>query len=128
MSPTQRSLAKLRKEGWTCAITEKWNSYVKIRQDLFGFIDVLAFQDAVTMAVQTTSGSNVAARVDKIKAIPAARLWASGGFRTIVVHGWAKRGERGKRKLWTCREVPVTWETTQGKTLCEVFAEEAVNT
>jgi hypothetical protein len=110
MSPCQRSLNKLRNEGWTCAITERWNSHAHIRQDLFGFIDVLCFQDFVTMAVQTTSGSNVSARIEKIMANPLAKLWCEGGGnRTLVVHGWAKRGDRGKRKLWTCREVKVEW-------------------
>lgn len=108
MSPTQRTLKKLRDDGWTAAITEHWNSYAKIRQDLFGFIDVLAFKDEFTLAVQTTSGSNVSARLDKIKALPAAKAWACGSiFRQITIHGWRKVGPRGKRKVWECREVPV---------------------
>ena len=108
MSPTQRSLKKLRDEGYTCAITERWNAHAKIRQDLFGFIDVLAFNDLITLAVQTTSGDNVSARIQKIMALPAARAWATGNiFRSIVVHGWRKVGPRGKRKVWECREVPI---------------------
>lgn len=108
MSPTQRSLAKLRKEGWFVAITERWNQYAHVRQDLFGFIDLLAIKGDQTLAVQTTSGSNVAARIDKIKGIQASALWLESPNRKIVVHGWRKVGERGKRKLWECREVPVT--------------------
>jgi hypothetical protein len=49
MTPTQRTMKALRKKGFTCAIVEKWNPYAKrgpeafgIRQDLFGFIDILA--------------------------------------------------------------------------------------
>lgn len=97
----------MRAEGWTCGITEHWNHFAKIRQDLYGFADLLCFQGAVTMAVQTTSGDNVSHRVAKIMDNPIARLWCDGGFRTLVVHGWAKRGERGKRKQWTCREVVI---------------------
>lgn len=108
-SPCQRSLAKLRAEGWTCAITERWNPYAKIRQDLFGFCDVLCFQGDVTMAVQTTSNDNVSHRLEKILANPLAKLWASGGLRLIMIHGWGKKGARGKRKLWECREVNVQW-------------------
>ena len=41
-SPTQLSLKKLREEGYTVAVVEHWNSFARIRQDLFGFIDLLA--------------------------------------------------------------------------------------
>lgn len=107
MSPTQRSLAKLRKEGWFVAITERWNPWSKTRQDLFGFIDLLAIRGDETLAVQTTSGTNVSARLEKIRGIQAASLWLESPSRKIVVHGWRKVGERGKRKLWDCREVTV---------------------
>lgn len=106
-SPARRTLKKLRDEGWTCAITERWNAFAKIRQDLFNFADVLAFQGDVTMAVQTTSGTNVAHRLEKIMANPIAKLWCAGGFRMLVIHGWAKRGPMGKAKRWDCREVIV---------------------
>lgn len=108
MSPCQRSLKKLRSDGWTCAITEHWNPYSKTRSDLFGFCDILCFKDEVTLAVQTTSGDNVSHRLEKIMGIPAAKAWATGSiFRQITIHGWRKVGPRGKRKVWECREVPV---------------------
>lgn len=106
MTPTQRSLALLRKAGYTVAITERWNAHVKIRQDLFGFIDLLAIAPAM-VAIQTTVGSSVSARRTKILTIDAAREWLESGHK-IWVHGWAKRGGAGKRKLWTCREVEIT--------------------
>lgn len=107
-SPTQRSLAHLRKIGWTAAITEHWNPHAFIRQDLFGFADLLCLKAGEPhLIVQTTSGNNAAARVTKILAEPKARLWLETGG-TIVVHGWAKRGARGKRKLWTLREEAIT--------------------
>ena len=108
-SPTQRSLAYIRKE-WpeaVCAIVERWNPYAKVRQDLFGFIDILVCLRHQVIAIQTTSDSNVAARVAKIEATPAAAIWLQSPTRRIVVHGWAKKGPRGKRKVWTLREVEV---------------------
>lgn len=110
MSPTQRSLKKLRAEGWLVAVVERWNPYARIRQDLFGFIDLLAIRGNETLAVQTTSGSNVSARLEKIRATQAAALWLESSSRRITVHGWTKRGARGKRKLWECREVEMTKE------------------
>lgn len=108
MSPTQRSLALLRSEGWTAAVVERWNAYAKIRQDLYGFIDILAFNGEQVLAVQTTSGAHSAERLWKIAMSAAARLWLVSPHRTIEVHGWAKRGERGKRKLWTCNRRTIT--------------------
>lgn len=104
-SPTQRSLAVLRSEGWTCQITERWNPFSKTRQDLFGFCDILAMSPTLGfLAVQTTSSSNLAARITKIKNEARAGIFlASGG--KIAVHGWSKKGPRGKRKAWSlsCR-------------------------
>ena len=104
-SPTQRSLALLRERGYLCAIVEKWNPYVRIRQDLWGFADILAIKGDESLLVQTTSGSNVSARLAKIENNVQAAMWKCSPNRKIVVHGWAKRGARGERKLWTCREV-----------------------
>ena len=109
MSPTQRSLKALRERGYTAAVTEHWNAYSKVRQDLFGFIDILAISGDITLAVQTTSSTNVAARVAKILANPKAKAWCDTLNRQLVVHGWSKKGPRGKRKLWECREVTVLW-------------------
>lgn len=89
-------------------ITEHWNSFVKRRKDFLGFADLVCIRGNDTLAVQTTSGTNVAARIAKIRTIQAAALWLESPTRRIVVHGWAKRGPRGKRKVWTCREVEVT--------------------
>jgi len=110
-SPTQRSLKKLRSEGWFVAIVEHWNSFTHRRVDLFNFGDLLAIRENETLLIQTTSGGNVAHRLEKIRQIPAAKLWLQSPNRKIQIHGWAKRGPRGKRKLWTCRELEVTQET-----------------
>lgn len=110
VSPAQRSLKKLRAEGWLCAITERWNQFAKVRQDLFGFIDVLAIRGDQMLAIQTTSGANVAARIAKIRSLATATEWLKSPSRMIVVHGWRKTGARGKRKTWDCREVPVLSE------------------
>ena len=65
-SPTQLSLKKLKEDGYLVAITEHWNPFARIRQDLFGFIDLLAIKDGQVLAIQTTSKSNMNARVKKI--------------------------------------------------------------
>src|SRR3546814_5061317 len=65
-SPTARTLAKLRADGWLAWVVEKWIPQTRKRSDLFGFIDILAQRDGEVLAVQATSRSNVSSRVNKI--------------------------------------------------------------
>jgi hypothetical protein len=104
-SPTSRTLATLRDEGWIAAVVEHWNQYAKIRQDLFGFADIIAFNQSDVLLVQCTDGSSVSKRVDKVRASDMAKVWAEGPCRYLEVWGWAQRGARGKRKTWTARRV-----------------------
>ena len=103
-TPTQRSLAMLRAHGWTVCVVEKWIPQIKQRKDAFGFGDLLACKVGVPGAtlVQTTTASNMSARIHKIKGIAEAGIWLAAG-NSIVVHGWSKRGDKGKRKTWDCR-------------------------
>lgn len=107
-SPTQRTLAWCRDNKLTAAVTEKWNPHARIRQDLFGFIDLIYLDGSKIVAVQTTSGSNAAARVKKIAAEPRAREWLGSPHRMIVVHAWRKIKGGGKRATWQLREDWVT--------------------
>lgn len=92
MTPTQRSLDYLRKQGYRVAIVERWNAHARIRQDLFGCIDLLAIKDGETLAVQTTSGSNVSARVKKIAEAEAIGDIRNAGW-SFHVHGWRKNSK-----------------------------------
>lgn len=86
------------------AVVERWNPHARVRQDLFGFADVIAVVDGAVLLVQATTGKNVSARLAKLRAEPCrsrVRRWLLAGGR-VQIHGWAKRGPRGKRKLWTC--------------------------
>jgi hypothetical protein len=92
MSPTERSLKLLRKEGWRVAVVEKWNPHAKVRQDLFGFADLLAIRphnDPVL--VQVTSYSNMSSRRAKVLASEAAQDWKGAG--RVELHGWKKVGK-----------------------------------
>jgi hypothetical protein len=89
MSPTQRSLKLLREQGYSVWIVEHWNHFARIRQDLFGCIDLLAIGNGETLAVQTTSRSNVAARQKKIVENEYYLEMVRSGWR-VQVHGWGK--------------------------------------
>jgi hypothetical protein len=114
MSPTKRTLKYLRQQGCQLvAVTERWNPYANVRQDLFGIIDVLAIKDDKVIAVQTTS-TGVAARIQKMAdaefknpetkqtclVLPA--LFCAGI--KVYVHGWRKNS-KGK---WILREVELS--------------------
>ena len=102
-SPTQLSLAKLREEGYTCWITEHWNNWSKTRQDLFGFIDLLALKDKEVLAVQTTTASNMSARVKKIADHENVGAVREAGW-TIHVHGW----HQDDKKKWHCKSKDIS--------------------
>jgi len=48
------------------AVVEKWNPHARIRQDLFGILDLVAIKEGETLGVQTTTLGNVSSRLDKI--------------------------------------------------------------
>lgn len=111
-SPTQRTREYLRECGITSTIVEQWNPFARLRQDLFGFADIVALQDRIT-AIQVTS-TGVASRIRKIKETPEAVQWlASGG--AIEVHGWrplaAYRadGTKAVKPRWALRIVKMTY-------------------
>jgi hypothetical protein len=79
-------------------VVEHWNSHARVRQDLFGILDVLAVGSEI-VGVQATSGSNVAARVKKLEASSALPVLRAAGIR-VLVHGWRKSEGR-----WQLREV-----------------------
>ena len=41
-SPTQRTLKRLRDLGYLAEVVERWNPHAKVRNDLFGFGDVMS--------------------------------------------------------------------------------------
>lgn len=99
-SPTQRSLKLLRDEGYTAQVVEKWNQFAHIRQDLFGFIDIVAIKSGEpVLGVQTTSAKNINAREIKARKSINLALWLNTGS-NFELHGWSKKGKLGKRKLW----------------------------
>lgn len=110
ISPTQRTLAELRKLGYLAATVEHWNPHARIRQDLFGCIDVLAvgmgeafgWDAAHTLAVQATSGSHVSSRLAKLRGeelAPRVEKLKAAGWR-VEVWGWRKSA---KSKRWELR-------------------------
>jgi hypothetical protein len=101
VSPTQLSLAHLRRNGWIADICERWvpngGPGPGVRRDLFGLVDLVAVRGSETMGVQTTSASNVAAHLRKMtddEHAPALTALRAAGW-AVVVHGWRKSTRDG---------------------------------
>ena len=105
-SPTQLSLKRLRDDGYLAAVVEKFNPFIKIRQDLFGFIDIIAVHPIKreVLGIQATSDSNLADRVKKCNENKNLETWKNSGCK-CEVWGWGKKGKAGKRKIWTLRSI-----------------------
>lgn len=100
MTPNARSREALEAAGWLVDTVERRITRI-VTRDLFGIIDLLAVRDEVTLAVQVTTASNVAARRKKLQASDALSRVLAAGWR-IELHGWVKRKGR-----WLCRVEPL---------------------
>lgn len=109
MSPTARSLKIMRERGYKAFTTSYWNSFAKKRIDFAGFADIVCFgkKERGCTAVQATSTSNILSRYNKIVGSINAEEWLLGENK-ILVHGWGKKGKKGKRKVYTLKEMVVT--------------------
>ena len=97
MTPSQRTVAHLRKLGYQTANVESFNYFTKRKHDLYGCIDILAIGNNETLAVQVTSKSNMSSRIKKIEESEALPEMLRSGWR-VIVHGWWK-GTNGRYQL-----------------------------
>ena len=108
VSATQKTLKKLRDEGYLCEIVEHTIPFTFIKRDLFGFIDILAIKGNEILAVQTTAGGHSSDRVKKIEAHENYPKVKKLGWR-IIVHDWRQLKGKYKngnpKKYWDCLEV-----------------------
>ena len=102
-SPTQRTLAWCRDQGWLAQVVEYWNPHTKTRRDLYGFIDIVCLDPTnhAIIGIQATSTGNQSARVRKIQGECAeqARLWLTCHGKLLVI-GWRKYAKKVDRRSW----------------------------
>jgi ADP-dependent phosphofructokinase/glucokinase len=101
-SPTQRSLEYLRKRYPLADVVER-RVHRFVTRDFVGIIDIIALSETEIVAVQTTSGSNLAARITKMAESDALPILLSAGIK-VFAHGWSKRAN-GR---WHLREVELS--------------------
>jgi hypothetical protein len=109
VSPTQRTLKFLRQRGAELVqVVEHWNPHARVRQDLFGIIDVIAIarygtDEATVIGIQTCRSADVADRVKKIADSDALPILQRAGVK-VLVWGWRKNS-KGR---WVLREVDLS--------------------
>ena len=77
----QRTLNQLRDEGYEAEVVERFNFFTKRKNDLFGFIDIVAIHPDKkgVLAVQFTNYANFGNHVTKIRSIPEHDIWLRAG-------------------------------------------------
>lgn len=120
LTPTQRTLRELRGMGRLVGTVERWNPHVRrgdgglgIRQDLFGFIDLIALDPARGIVGVQTTGQDFAGHLRKIteeRAEPCIEWLRCGGV--VELWGWRKIKVRrgGKAMRWAPRVKEITLE------------------
>jgi len=96
ISPTQRTLKAMREQGRLCGIVERFNTNVGkfgIRQDLFGFIDIIAIDPVDGIVAIQSCGQGYSDHVLKLT-----------GERNEAVFEWLKHA---KLELWAWRKVKI---------------------
>lgn len=114
LSPTQRTLRELRNQGRICGIVERFNQHAGpfgIRQDLFGFIDIIALDPERGIIGVQSCGQAFSEHYRKIteERYQECFEWLRCGGK-VELWGWRKvklkRG--GKAMRWSPRVVEIT--------------------
>lgn len=123
-SNTSRTLNAMRRMGRMAAVVERWNRFAKIRQDLFGFIDIIALDESCGIVGVQSCGSSFASHLAKItsECHDAAVAWLRCGGK-IELWSWRKiKLKRGAKKyVWRPR---VADFTMQGNAIKVIVREE----
>lgn len=128
LDANRRTLAALRKVGLTASVCEQFVARVEgkgqrakfaggFRRDLFGFGDILAYDDHNTILVQATSKAGVSGHLRKYRRDPEIKAailrWLALPGREFLVYGWqryavAKASGDGTKMSW----IPTICEIT----------------
>ena len=92
MTPTARTLRKLKQDGWTADRVDCNNG--RYAHDFLGCIDVIALRGTEVIAIQVTSGSNLSKRVRKVTDAEGLGAMRDAGW-TIQAWGWRKLAKDG---------------------------------
>ena len=117
MTPMQLSMEFMRKSGWYVEKTEfdlrrprKDDDDLIWKHDLLRFCDILCLKRGRRLLVQTTSVSNISARVTKIRGLVTFEHAKQAGFE-IQVHGWGSSKINGGLRVIDLTDVETDWSS-----------------
>jgi len=156
---TQHTLAECKRLGWQAEVTEKWVAFGSpkkaagakseamqkaggYRKDLFGFIDVLAFDTPTAgswqeippgtltspdtkpfypvgmLAIQAFGETGFSSHISKLDELEAAREWLRRGNR-LEFWSWRKKSNR-----WAVKRIPIVLSRSTGQVVT-IYQEQA---
>lgn len=119
MTPTQRTLRELKRRGLVCAIVEKWNAHARLRQDLFGIIDIIALDVTRGVVGVQSAGNDFAGHHRKLTQEKAqeCRQWLETPGAHLELWAWRKVAYKrgGALKLWKPRIRVYTLKDFEGR-------------
>jgi len=93
LSPTQRTLKAMREQGRICGIVERFNAHVGkfgIRQDLFGFIDIICLDPTDGIVAIQSCGQSFSDHVKKLTEERNENVYEWLKYAPIELWGWRK--------------------------------------
>lgn len=112
LSPTQRTLSAMREQGRICGIVEKFQQFggsFGVRQDLFGFIDIIAIDPLEGIVAIQSCGQSFSQHVSKLTDERSEPMVAWLKHAPLELWGWRKVKNRlkgggyGKGHRWRPR-------------------------
>ena len=104
---TTKTLDLLREHGYKVGGVEKYQFHTRVRQDLFGWIDIIAIKEGELLGVQSTSYQARKQHIDKMAEASIQdmiSLWCKTGAKALMIT-WKK--QKIKRGGTAFRYVPV---------------------
>jgi hypothetical protein len=121
ISPTQRTLKAMREQGRLCGIVERFQQHggrFGIRQDLFGFIDIVAIDPVDGIVAIQSCGQDFSGHIKKIteERNEAAFEWLKHA--KLELWGWrkVKLARGGKAMRWMPRVADIILDN--GEVIC----------
>jgi len=108
VSPTVLSLRWFRSRGMPAVVVERYISFIKIRQDIWG-ADIQALTKTGIVGVQAGIAAHHAEKIKKATASDAVKHWLASPSRIFFVQTWKRRpafkknGGRKKIDEWASR-------------------------
>ena len=107
ISPTQRTLKAMRNQGRECGIVEKFQQYggkFGVRQDLFGFIDIIAIDPQKGIVAIQSTGQDWSGHINKIMSLEEIVVkWLEHAPLELWAWRKVKKVRGGKAMIWKPR-------------------------